>query len=176
MQAMRRGLDLLAGVLMVLGGVALILMMLQIAVEVALRATMKATIPGTEETVTAYYMVACAFLPLAWVQRNHGHVKAEVFTAWMPPWLTAAIDGVVAILCAMATSVFAYAAFVKAVAMTSTGETLIGTVDVVVWPGRWFVPVGLVAMVLYMVVHAISDLHTAFTGGASRPAPQGQGH
>jgi TRAP-type C4-dicarboxylate transport system permease small subunit len=176
MQAAKRGLDLLAGFLMVLGGVALILMMLQIATEVALRAAIKATIPGTEETVTAYYMIACAFLPLAWVQRNRAHVKAEVFTEWMSPRARAALDGVVVLLCALATSVFAYAAFVKAVAMTRTGETLIGTVDVVVWPGRWFVPVGLVAMVLYMVVHAACDLHAAFTGIGSRPAPKPEGH
>ena len=63
--------------------------------EVMLRTAFKLTIPGTEETVSAYYMIACAFLPLAWVQRGRAHVSVEVFTLWMPPRMLALLDGLV---------------------------------------------------------------------------------
>ena len=158
MHALERWLDRLAGMLMWLGGVAIVLMMVQIMVEVVLRSLFKTTIPGTEETVSAYYMIGCAFLPLAWVQRERAHVKVEVFTLWMSPRVAAAFDAGVMLLCAAATAVFAWAAAGKAIAMTAAGEILIGAADVVVWPSRWIVPVGLAAMALQMVVQAFADL------------------
>ena len=52
MIAIRRILDWLTNVLMVLGAFSILLMMFQIAVEVALRTLFKDTIPGTEEVVS----------------------------------------------------------------------------------------------------------------------------
>lgn len=175
MQAIRRALDALSGLLLWLGGVAIVLMMVHIMVEVMLRTAFKLTIPGTEETVSAYYMIACAFLPLAWVQRSRAHVSVEVFTLWMPPRMLALLDGLVCLACAAGTAIFAWAATNKAIAMTRAGEILIGTMDVVVWPSRWFVPVGLVAMAIYMLLHAVADLHWAVYGGERRFGPS-QGH
>lgn len=176
MKGLQRGLDGVATVLLVLGGLAILLMMLQIMAEVILRTAFKVTIPGTEETVSAYYMIGCAFLPLAWVERQRAHVRVEVFTLWLPARLAALVDGLVCLLCALATTIFAYAAFGKAMAMTQTNEILIGTVDVVVWPSRWFVPVGLGAMTLYMLLHAVSDLAWAFRGGSRLIEPPPSGH
>ena len=176
MRAIQRGMDMLAGFLLVLGGVTIVLMMVQIMLEVILRTAFKVTIPGTEETVSAYYIIGCAFLPLAWVQRERAHVKVEVFTLWMPARMAASLDGLVCLLCAVGTGVFAYAAFGKAMAMTQTNEILIGTIDVVVWPSRWFLPVGLIAMMLYMLLHAAADLAWAFKGGERQMAPEAGGH
>jgi TRAP-type C4-dicarboxylate transport system permease small subunit len=176
MRFIRRSLDLLAGWLMVLGGCAIVLMMVQIMLEVILRTAFKITIPGTEETVSAYYMIGCAFLPLAWVQRHRAHVKVEVFTLWMSPRTAAGLDGLVYLLCAAGTGIFAYAALGKAMAMTEAREILIGSIDVVVWPSRWFVPVGLAAMMLYMILHAVDDLAWAFKGGERTPGSEAGGH
>lgn len=153
---------------MVLGAASILLMMLQIMAEVVLRTAFKGTIPGTEETVSAYYMIGCAFLPLAWVQRSRGHVMIEIFTLWLSPRAAALVDGLAYLACAVATSIFIYATIVKAVAMTIDGEILIGTMDVIVWPSRWIVPVGLTAMTLYMVLQAVADLVRAAKGGGAR--------
>jgi len=176
MKGLQRGLDGVATVLLVLGGLAILLMMLQIMAEVALRTAFKVTIPGTEETVSAYYMIGCAFLPLAWVERQRAHVRVEVFTLWLSARQAAAVDGIVCLVCAAGTSVFAYAALGKALAMMRTNEILIGTIDVVVWPSRWFVPLGLAAMALYMLLHAWADLKWALKGGERMLPPLAGGH
>lgn len=165
MQGTQRILDFLANALMAIGAACILLMMLQVMAEVVLRTAFKLTIPGTEETVSAYYMIGCAFTPLAWVQRQKGHVMIEIFTLWMKPRQAAALDGVVYLVCAVAVGIFAYAGFTKAWAMTLEDEILIGTIDVVVWPSRWLVPAGLILMLAYMVLQAFDELRFAIFGG-----------
>ncbi|MGE0660742.1 MAG: TRAP transporter small permease [Reyranellaceae bacterium] len=172
--SLRRLLDGLTDVLMVLGALSILLMMIQITLEVALRTLFKDTIPGTEEIVSTYYMIGCAFLPLAWVQRQRGHVIVELFTVWMPPRAAAALDGVVTLVCAAAIAIFFFAGVEKAIAMTAQGEILIAMIDVVVWPSRWLLPAGLGTMLLYMLLHAFGDLSWAAKGG-ERPFPSATG-
>ena len=174
MIAIRRILDWLTNILMVLGAISILLMMLQITAEVALRTLFKDTIPGTEEIVSTYYMIGCAFLPLAWVQRDRGHVIVELFTIWMRPRAAAALDGVVTLICAAGIAIFFFAGVEKAVGMTAQGEILIAMVDVVVWPSRWLLPAGLGTMLLYMLLHAVGDLAWAARGG-ERPFPSATG-
>lgn len=174
MIAIRRILDWLTNVLMVLGAFSILLMMFQIAVEVALRTLFKDTIPGTEEVVSTYYMIGCAFLPLAWVQRERGHVIVELFTIWMHPRAAAALDGVVTLICAAGIAIFFFAGVEKAIDMTAQGEILIAMIDVVVWPSRWILPAGLGTMLLYMLLHACGDLVWAAKGG-ERPFPSAVG-
>jgi TRAP-type C4-dicarboxylate transport system permease small subunit len=165
MRGIQRLLDYLAGALLLVGAACIMLMMLQVMTEVVLRTVFKQTIPGTEETVSAYYMIGCAFTPLAWVQRQKGHVMIEIFTLWLKPRQAAAMDGVVYLVCAVLLGIFAYAGITKAWAMTEQEEILIGAMDVVVWPSRWLVPAGLITMIAYMVLQALDELRFAFLGG-----------
>ncbi len=176
MIAIERWLDRLAAALMLLGGACLVLMMMQIMLDVFLRTSVKSSIPGTEETVAAYYMIGCAFLPLAWVQRARGHVRVEVFTLWLSARAAAALEGCVFLFCAVLAAVFAYATAVKAIEMTRTGEILIGAIDVVVWPSRWFVPAGLVVLVLYLLLHGASELARASGRAGPSAAPAARVH
>lgn len=171
MRGSQRLLDYLTNALMIIGAVCIVMMMLQVMAEVVLRTAFKLTIPGTEEMVSAYYMIGCAFTPLAWVQRQKGHVMIEIFTIWMKPRPAAAMDGVVYLICAVLLSLFAYAGFTKALAMTIEEEILIGTIDVIVWPSRWLVPAGLILMVAYMVLQAFDELRFAAKGGERTLAP-----
>lgn len=171
MRRIQKALDVIAVLLLWIGAITMILMMLQIMGEVILRTFFRRTIPGTEEIVSAYYMIGCAFLPLAWVQRSRGHVMVTVFTMWLRPRPAAALDAFAYLVCAVATGIYAYAGLHEALAMTREGEILIGTMDVVVWPSRWFVPLGLVGMLFYLVLQAVADLTWAVKGGEPRLAP-----
>lgn len=170
----RKILDGLTNILMAIGALSILLMMFQITLEVMLRTLFKDTIPGTEEIVSTYYMIGCAFLPLAWVQRERGHVIVELFTIWLSPRAAAALDGVVTLICAAGIAIFFFAGVEKAVAMTAQGEILIAMIDVVVWPSRWLLPAGLGTMLIYMLVHAVGDLTWAARGG-ERPFPSATG-
>lgn len=165
MQGVTRILDAVSNALLAISCVAVGAMMLQVTADAFLRTFIHWSIPGTEEIVSAYYMVAVAFLPLAYVQRERGHVMIELFTMRLPPRANAAIDGIVFIVCGIALAIFTYASVVKAISMTEQAEILIGTVDVTVWPSRWFVPAGCAAMALYMWLNAFKDLAWAVHGG-----------
>lgn len=165
MRGTQRLLDYLTNALMMIGAVCILMMMLQVMAEVTLRTFFKQTIPGTEEMVSAYYMIGCAFTPLAWVQRQKGHVMVEIFTLWLKPRAAALMDCLVYLACAIAIGIFAYAGFDKAMAMMEQEEILIGTIDVVVWPSRWLVPVGLALMLAYLVLQAFDELLFAVKGG-----------
>lgn len=172
MNAAERALDLLSRSLMVLAALAILGMMLQVVVDVALRNIWHSTLPGTEEVVSAYYMIACAFLPLAWVQRERGHVVIELFTSWMPKRATSLLDGVVGLAVACGLLIFTHATFGKALAMTEDGEIMIGTIDVTVWPSRWMLPVSLGAMALCLIIQSIQEFGRAFgLLPPRRPAP-----
>lgn len=172
MRSLQRLLDIVADALLAISCVAVVAMMLQVTADAFLRTFLHWSVPGTEEIVSAYYMVAVAFLPLAFVQRERGHVMIELFTMRLPPRTNALIDSIVFVVCGLGLAFFSYASLLKAVAMTEESEILIGTIDVTVWPSRWFIPVGCGAMALYMWLHAIQDFIWAIRGGPrEQPTP-----
>lgn len=175
MNAAERTLDLISRILMVFAAIAILGMMLQVVIDVALRNIWHSTLPGTEEVVSAYYMIACAFLPLAYVQRERGHVIIELFTSWLPERATAFLDGLVAAVVAVGLLFFTQATFGKAIAMTEEREIMIGTIDVVVWPSRWMLPIGLGAMALYMLLQSAQEFGRAFGLLPPRPRPPALG-
>ncbi|NYZ16527.1 TRAP transporter small permease [Azospirillum sp. RWY-5-1] len=171
MNAAERALDLLSRSLMVLASLAILGMMVQVVIDVALRNIWHSTLAGTEEVVSAYYMIGCAFLPLAWVQRERGHVIIELFTSWLPERSTAFLDGVVMAVVGAGLLVFTVATFDKALAMTADNEIMIGTIDVTVWPSRWMLPIGIGAMALCMILQSVQEFGRAFGLLPPRPRP-----
>ncbi len=165
MRGFIRLLDVVSDTLLAVSCVATVAMMLQVTADAFMRTFFHWSVPGTEEIVSAYYMVAVAFLPLAYVQRERGHVMIELFTMRLSPRINALIDSVVFTACGVGLAIFTYATFFKAIAMTEEAEMLIGTVDVTVWPSRWFVPAGCGAMALYLWTHAVQELLWALRGG-----------
>jgi len=97
-----------------IGSVAIVLMMLHVMSEVLLRYFFTYSIPGTEEIVSGYYMVAVVFLPLGYVQLERGHVFIELFTLKVSDRGKAWMDGFVLIVCTASLSIFTYAGFDKA--------------------------------------------------------------
>jgi len=160
----KRLIDRLSSVLLVLGGIAMAVMMVNVAVDIVTRNLLRITVPGTLELVSYYYMVAVVFLPLAFVQRSRGHVMIELFTLWLPRRVNAFIDAIVYLLGAIGLGLFTYAAFGKAIYMTGVNEMQFGVIDVVVWPGRWFVPIGCGAMVLQLLLQATAEFVYAIKG------------
>jgi TRAP-type C4-dicarboxylate transport system permease small subunit len=60
-----------------------VVMMVHVTLDVAGRNLFNAPIVGTIEIVSAYYMAPLAFLPLAIITRERGHIIVELFTGWM---------------------------------------------------------------------------------------------
>jgi TRAP-type C4-dicarboxylate transport system permease small subunit len=75
-----RLIDAPASLLVWLALLAGSLMMLHVTLDVVARSLFNTPIAGTNEVVSAYYMVAAAFLPWAWIARSDGHIRVELFT------------------------------------------------------------------------------------------------
>jgi TRAP-type C4-dicarboxylate transport system permease small subunit len=164
MLVIKKILDALSGFLMILGGIAMVVMMVNVAADIIARNFLHVPIPGTLEFVSGYYMVATVFLPLAYVQRHREHVMIELFTLKVPPRVNAFMDGVIYVLCAIGLLFFTYATIGKAIHMTEIGEMQFGVIDVITWPSRWFVPLGCGVMALYMLLQMVAEFIFALKG------------
>lgn len=134
------------------------LMMLNVTLDVAGRTLFSAPIAGTTELVSAYYMVAAAFLPWAWLALTDGHLKVDLFARMLPPWAAVAQD-VFARMATMAyLAIFTWQAWLMARQQTRIGEVWEAAgFYIAVWPTRWLLPFAGGLMLLYMVLRLAED-------------------
>ena len=85
MRAIEAVASRIAGFVALIGGVVIVLMMLQVSADVAMKYIFHKPITGTLEITSAYYMVALVWLPLGAVTRDHEHLEVELFTQHLAP-------------------------------------------------------------------------------------------
>lgn len=162
MDRMDRLLKGLASVLAMAAGTAMVLMMAHIVADVAMKYVLNDPIDGTTEVVAAYYMAATVFLPLAYVAVSGEHLDVTLFTQR----LSGLPLKILSLLGLLATAVYlgfiCYHGVVEALRRTAEGEAWETSVTLLaVWPSRWFLPVGVGAMGLCVVVAAIRLLRAS---------------
>lgn len=145
-----------------IAGVIMLLMMLHIVADVAGRMIFNHPLDGTTEIVSGYYMVAVIFFPLAYVAHNDGHIMVELFTRKLAERRLAGLDAVIGAVCLGFVVWFSWESIVTA--WISTGrneqwETSKGLVTI--WPSRWFIPLGVVLMGIYMTFRLVADIRKA---------------
>lgn len=145
------------------------LMMLHVTADVVARTVVGSPIAGTLEVASAYYMVAVAFLPWAWVAWREGHIRVEVFTRGLSPRKTAWLDAVVTLLTAAYVSLFTWQTFSRALQATRFGESWEAPTGLMpVWPSRWVLPVAGAVMVAYLLLQTIANVLRLLRGGEER--------
>lgn len=150
---------LLSNALFYVAMVAGALMMLHVTVDVASRTLFNHPLPGTGEITATYYMIAVAFLPLAWVTLRDEHVTADIFVGNLPASARRVIAVFVDLLVIVYASAFVWQSWLSAMARTRRGEVweILGGY-LPVWPTRWFLPVAGAAMILVMVFRLLARL------------------
>lgn len=145
--------------LAIVGGVAMVLMMLHIVADVALKYLFNDPIDGTTEIVAAYYMVAVVFLPLAYVTVVEGQLVAELFTSRMSGRPLSRLIGATGLVTLAYLLFVVYYTAMEAIRRTEEGEAWETSVELVaVWPSRWVLPIGLTVMAVYVLIHSIAHL------------------
>jgi TRAP-type C4-dicarboxylate transport system permease small subunit len=135
-----------------------VLMMAHIDADVAGRTIFNHPLPGTTEIVSAYYMVAAAYLPWAWIARNNNHIQVELFARLMPAKVNALLEPIIQLTTIVYVAVFTWETAIRAVHQTKAGEAWeAGTSFIPVWPSRWLLPIAGGLMVLYMVIRLARD-------------------
>lgn len=141
--------------------VVAILMMLHISVDVLLRYLFSQPLTGTIEIVSAYYMVAIIFLPLAKVTLTKSHIVVDLFTRKFSKRMIARLDTVNGAVTVCYLALIVFATSIEAWAQTSIGEVWqAGAEEISVWPTRWLVPAGTLLMCSATILVMVSTVKT----------------
>jgi TRAP-type C4-dicarboxylate transport system permease small subunit len=138
------------------------LMMLHVSVDVAARAFFNRPLAGTNEIVSAWYMVATAFLPWAYIAASDGHIRVELFTRAAPARFNEWLDILVKLLMAAYVAVFTWQTALRAIEQVRAGEAweLAGGY-LPVWPSRCLLPVAGAFMILTLLARVLADIARA---------------
>lgn len=147
--------DTALSALAVIGAVAILALMVHIMSDVVLRNTINRPVPATYEIVTNYYMVALAFIPLAWLERTGGMVSVEVIDGLLGPraiWLS---DRLVALISTAIYGALAWVTFEASLRTWASGTFVLAqSIPIPTWPAYFLPPLGfaLAALVTAMRV------------------------
>ncbi len=148
---MRRVLYGLSNALGLIGGVALVLMMLHVNLDVFGRYVFNSPVPGTLEIVSNYYMVAVVFLPLALVERQNAHISVELLSQHLPRIPRIVLIGFASLAAAVYFAAFTWQTWLDAVAKYQIGEYIRGQIVIINWPSRFLLPVGCALITVLLV-------------------------
>ncbi len=134
---------------MVLAGVAVVLMMLHVTADVLSRPFMARPLPGTTLIVSDYYMVACAFLPLAFAQMTDAHISMDAAAQLTPKRAQYHMAGFALLVACVLFAMLTYSAGLDAITKFKINSFAIefGT-RIPTWPSYFLLPIGCALMTL----------------------------
>jgi TRAP-type C4-dicarboxylate transport system permease small subunit len=135
--------DLSLTALAVIGAAAILALMLHIMADVVLRNSINQPVPATYEIVTNYYMVALAFVPLAWLERTGGMVSVEVINGFLGPRTRDFSDRLVALISTVIYSALAWVTFEASLKTFVSGTFVMAqSLAIPTWPAYFLPPLG----------------------------------
>ncbi|MFN4129029.1 MAG: TRAP transporter small permease subunit [Paracoccaceae bacterium] len=152
---MDRAFNKLTHGLLLVGGLGIILMMLNITLDVILKVFWNAPIQGTVEISSYYYMVAIVMLPMAMVEYNDEQISVDLLFNHFPGVLKQASLMITFIATAGMLSIMAWRTGLDAVRAFNVGEVVMGSRQIIVWPARCMLPLGFGLAAVAAVMRAI---------------------
>jgi len=139
--------DGLIALLVLAGEIIVAILCLHIVAEIAANWLFSSPIDGTTSIVSRWYMIPLVFLPMAYIERQNGHISADIFTRRLGPRASLLLDAVIALSLVCFCALFVWQTVGQALEATRANEQ-IELVDsaIPVWPTRWFVPLGFFTM------------------------------
>ena len=144
----------LSNVLAAIGGIALILMMVQTVADVVADQFFSRPIPGNLEVISVYHMVLVVFLPLAFIERRHEHIQVDLLYQLMPRLMQRVTLVLGYLLCSGFFGILTWRTWGDAVRALAKNEMLMGNVYVIIWPAKFVLPIGFGAIGLVVLLHA----------------------
>lgn len=159
MWVLGRGVAVLSRWATILGGIAIVLMMLHVSADVIARYVFNTSLPGTLTMVTYYYMIFATFLPLALAEKRRSHISVEVLTEMLPTRARLHLQGWIMLLTAVVMGLLAWRSFDAAIKAAKLGVTQVqGNVNIPVWPAYFVLPVGASLMAAILLLRVLSNL------------------
>lgn len=157
--------------LALVGAIAVVAMLLHVTAYVLMRHVMSAPVPATVEIVSRYYMVAIAFLPLAWAERRGDMISIEVFAHLTPQAIRPWVGALVSLVTFGAYVLLTYTTFSVALRELTTRSFVISlSVAIPVWPGYFILPVGFALAALVCLYRFFTLLFPSPGGEQGEPS------
>lgn len=124
-----------------IAGLAVLAILLNISLDVIMRALFNAPFSATTELVSYYYMIPVVFLPIMMLELTRSHIDTDLFYRMFPNWLkklSRVVSGVISI---GIYGLLAQYTLQQALSSTARGEVAMGVNMLPIWPVRWFLPV-----------------------------------
>lgn len=135
-----------------LAGLSVVLMMGHVMVDVIGKYVFNAPLPGTAEVVAAYYMIACVFLPLAWVEASGGSIVVEVVYEKCSPAVQGVMLKIADVVAIAYYSVLAWFSWGVAMHALRINETVDGIWRITTWPAKFMLPAGFALAVVIILL------------------------
>lgn len=142
--------------LSLLGGVGICLMMLLTTLDVAGKYLLNRPIPGVAEIIASYFMISAVFLPLADTEKRGEPIAVDLFYERMPLGGRLLCNLLGIVLTAVFYGVMAWQNMQVALDAYAIGEYVSGAWDVVIWPSKFLIPLGLAcafAVLAWRIAH-----------------------
>ncbi|WP_164662289.1 TRAP transporter small permease [Tropicibacter sp. Alg240-R139] len=155
---------LTARIVGLLGAIVIVAMMLHITADVIARYALGSPLSGTLEIVSRYYMVAIAFLPLAWVEHRNQMISVSAFDSLLSRRVVQIRDVVVALISFGAFGLLAWATWGNArEAIERKAFVLALGERIPVWPTYLLLPVGFGLVAIIVLIRVVSIIGTDST-------------
>jgi len=171
MQAVGRILGRCIDVTSFIAGIAVILMMVQITIDVIGKYLYNLPIPATIAIVSNYYMVVVAFLPLALAERRNSHISVELVTDLLPQRAQRHIFSWTHLYSAVVFAFLTYAGWREATTKHAISAFIIEHGQrIPTWPSYYLLPIGCGLMSLMLLFRFLAYLTgTKVDGLEERP-------
>lgn len=124
-------------------GLAALLMMGHITLDVFYKYVFNSPVRGTLEIVSHYYMVMVVFLAIPYVDWLRESISVDLFFNMFPNWLRVASVALTLMAMTFAYSGLCYLSIKDALSFMARNEVAMGTDRVLVWPARYVLTFGL---------------------------------
>jgi len=147
------------------GLLAVALMMIHIAIDVAGKFFLNQPIPATIALVSNYYMVIVAFLAIAFAETRNGHITVEVLTELFPMRVQRHLYSWSYLLSALIYGMLTVRTWEEAVRAHGTGTFMMEQgIKLLTWPSYYFLPIGCGLMFLVVIYRFLIYLTGAQSG------------
>lgn len=136
-----------------IAGLSLLLMMTQTVAGVVMDNLFRMPIEGNLEIISSYHMVLVVFLPLAYVELKHEHISADLFVRLMPMKMQRIIYIFGSLVSLLFFGTLALQTLLDAVRSWQIDEVIMGSIYVSIWPSKFSLPIGFLAIALVLVLH-----------------------
>ena len=151
-------------VLMAFGALAVTAMMLLVFADAMSSYLLGRQIRNSFEIVALYMMVAIVFLPMGSVELSHEHITTDLVVQAMPPWARLGLYVLSQLIGAAFVALLCYQTALDALRSYGRNEMVMGTTMMIIWPSRFFLPVGFGFLVLCMLSNVVTALRRGDAG------------